>query len=138
MFIRKEVAMDIHVSSKGQFASTERFLRNASSNDRYVRGVLMKYGELGVQALREATPKRTGKTAASWYYIIHESKYGWSIQWMNSNIVNGENIAILIQRGHGLKNGGYVRGRDYIKPALRPIFDDFANNAFTEVNRQNG
>ena len=57
---------------------------------------------------------------------------------MNSNIVNGENIAILIQRGHGLKNGGYVQGRDYIKPALRPIFDDFANNAFTEVNRQNG
>ena len=130
--------MDIHISSKGQFASTERFLRNVSSNDRYVRGVLMKYGELGVQALREATPKRTGKTAASWYYTTHESKYGWSIQWMNSNIVNGENIAILIQRGHGLKNGGYVRGRDYIKPALRPIFDDFANNAFTEVNRQNG
>ena len=130
--------MDIRVSSKGQFASTERFLRNSSSNDRYVREILMKYGELGVQALREATPKRTGKTAASWYYTIHENKYGWSIQWMNSNVVNGENIAILIQRGHGLKNGGYVKGRDYIKPALRPIFDDFANNAFTEVNRQNG
>lgn len=130
--------MDIHVSSKGQFASTERFLQNASSNTRYVRGVLMKYGELGVQALRKATPKRTGKTAASWYYAIYESKYGWALEWHNSNVVNGENIAILIQRGHGLKNGGYVKGRDYIKPALRPIFDDFANNAFEEVNRQNG
>lgn len=130
--------MDIHVSSKGGFAKTARFLRNASSNSDYVYSVLQKYGEMGVEALREATPKRTGKTAASWYYTIYESKYGWTLEWCNSNVVNGENIAILIQRGHGLKNGGYVRGRDYIKPALRPIFDDFANSAFTEVNRQNG
>lgn len=130
--------MDIHVSSTGNFAKTARFLRNASSNREIVYNILDKYGKLGVEALREATPKRTGKTAASWYYDIYESKYGWALEWRNSNVVNGENIAILIQRGHGLKNGGYVRGRDYIKPALRPIFDDFANSAFLEVNRQNG
>ena len=130
--------MDIHVSSSGGVAKTARYLKIASTNRELVLKILNKYGEKGVQALQEATPKRTGKTAASWYYAIYESKYGWALEWHNSNVVNGENIAILIQRGHGLKNGGYVKGRDYIKPALRPIFDDFANNAFEEVNRQNG
>lgn len=129
--------MDISVSSKGGFAKTSTFLNNISKHYN-VKAILQKYGEKGVEALREATPKRTGKTAASWYYVIQENSQGWILEWHNSNVVNGENIAILIQRGHGLRNGGYVKGRDYIKPALRPIFDDFANNAFEEVNRQNG
>ena len=129
--------MDIRVSSKGGFARTTTFLKNVS-NDRAIYNILQKYGEKGVNALREATPKRTGKTAASWYYVVQRDPKGWALEWHNSNVVKGENIAILIQRGHGLKSGGYVQGRDYIKPALKPIFDQFANEAFEEVERQNG
>lgn len=127
--------MKIQVAQKGDgFARTTRFLNKMIGNGKDIDSLLKKYGELGVKALEEATPKRTGKTAASWYYAIKKSPKGFSIEWHNSNVTRtGENIAIMIQRGHGVKGGGYVQGRDYIKPALRPIFEQFANEAFEEV-----
>jgi hypothetical protein len=91
------------------------------------------YGRKGVAALSAATPVDTGKTAASWNYEIHYFREGVSMVWTNSNVNKGENIAILIQYGHGTRNGGFVQGRDYINPALRPIFDEIADSAWKEV-----
>lgn len=89
-------------------------------------GVLNKYGAEGVRALGAATPVETGETANSWYYEIEASKGSFRISWYNSNVVNGANVAVLIQFGHGTRNGGWVDGRDYINPALRPIFNNIA------------
>ena len=89
---------------------------------------------MGVNALAEATPVDTGLTASSWNYEIVESDGQTSIIWTNSNVVKGQNIALLLVYGHGTRNGGYVVGRDYINPALRPIFDDIAQKAWAEVN----
>ncbi len=126
--------MKIQVSEKGGFAKTTRVLKKYIHHSGNIESILNKYGKKGVEALREATPKRTGKTAASWYYAIKKVPKGYFLEWHNSNTTsNGEIIAILIQRGHGKKGGGYVEGRDYIKPALRPIFEQFAREAFEEV-----
>lgn len=94
---------------------------------------LDKYGEEGVKALREATPVRTGLTRDSWSYEVVSSKYGYKIVWKNSNVVNGVNVAVLIQYGHGTRNGGYVEGIDYINPALRPVFEKIANDIWRKV-----
>lgn len=95
--------------------------------------VLNKYGQRGVEALSHATPVDTGKTAASWSYEIQESDNSIEIIWSNSNVNKGLNIAILLQYGHGTRNGGYVVGRDYINPALQPLFDELADKAWEEV-----
>lgn len=116
---------------RGDLSATKRFLKKARDAE-YLKD-LKKYGEKGVEALREATPKRTGKTANSWYYEIHGSGSEVSIVWSNSNVNEGANIAVLIQFGHGLKNGGYVKGIDYINPALRSVFEDIADSAWKEV-----
>ena len=119
------------VTVKGDFEKTENFLQKLLK--RKYLGILDKYGKLGVQALADATPKRTGKTAASWSYRIEEADGNTSIVFENSNINKNVNIAIIIQTGHGTKNGGYVRGIDYINPAIQPIFKDLANAAWREV-----
>lgn len=116
---------------RGSLKPTMTFLGKAKRRD-YTK-ILDKYGRKGVEALSKATPKDTGKTAASWNYEIHHSKDGAIINWTNSNVNKGANIAILIQYGHGTRNGGYVAGFDYINPALRPIFDEIANSAWKEV-----
>lgn len=116
---------------KGDLSASMNFLKGLEN-----RGFLKHldfYGRKGVAALSAATPVDTGKTAASWNYEIHYSKGGVSIVWTNSNVNKGENIAILIQYGHGTRNGGFVQGRDYINPALRPIFDEIADSAWKEV-----
>lgn len=92
-----------------------------------------KYGEAGVAALASATPKATGKTAASWYYTVKNQNGIVSITFNNSNIVNGVPIAIVLYYGHSTKNGGWIQGRDYIKPAIRPIFDKMTNKMWEEV-----
>ena len=92
-----------------------------------------QYAEAGVQALREATPKDTGKTSESWSYNITKNKESVTITWSNSNVNNGVNIAVILQYGHGTKNGGYVKGVDYINPAMRPIFEKLAKQAWEEV-----
>ena len=92
-----------------------------------------KYGEAGVAALASATPKDTGKTAASWYYTVKNQNGIISITFNNSNIVNGVPIAIVLHYGHSTKNGGWIQGRDYIKPAIRPVFDKMTNKMWEEV-----
>lgn len=96
-------------------------------------GNLDKYGKEGVEALAMATPIDTGETAASWVYTIERTNGSASIVWSNTHVVNGLNIAVLLQYGHGTRQGGYVVGRDYINPAIQPIFDKIAKNAWKEV-----
>ena len=102
----------------------KRFMDNIS---------LEKYGEEGVTALASATPVDTGLTANSWNYKIEQTKNSVSITFYNTNIQNGVPIAIILQYGHGPRNGGWVEGRDYINPAIQPIFDRIANEAWKEV-----
>lgn len=116
---------------KGDFSNTERFFERAK--ELFKRGTFNKYGELGVRALSQATPKRTGKTAASWTYEISHGHGGVRIDWINTNTNKGEVIAVLLQYGHGTGTGGYVVGTDYINPAMRPIFDQIADDAWKEV-----
>lgn len=97
--------------------------------------VLDTYGQQGVQALMAATPVDSGATSRSWDYHIEKKSGSVSIVWTNSNINNGCNIAVVLQYGHGTANGGYVQGRDYINPAMRPIFDKIADAAWEEVTR---
>ncbi|WP_305265470.1 hypothetical protein [uncultured Bacteroides sp.] len=116
---------------KGDFSKTEKFLNSLLKLD-YLN-VLERYGQAGVAALASATPKDSGLTADSWdYEITHDGKET-TIAFTNSNISNGVNIAIILQYGHGTKGGGYVAGRDYINPAIQPIFDKMANEAWREV-----
>ena len=123
----------ITVTSKGNFSKTERFFERIKESVK--QGTLDKYGEMGVKALASATPKDTGLTSESWKYVIEHYKDSSAVIWYNTNEHQGVNIAILIQYGHGLKNGGYVRGRDFINPAMRPIFDQMADDAWKEVTR---
>ena len=119
---------------KGDFSNLVKFLIKASKAVRSVD--LNKYGQEGVAALASATPIDTGKTAASWYYEIREENGEIIISFNNSNIQNGVPIAIIIQHGHGTGTGGWVQGRDYINPALQPIFDEIANRAWREVTKK--
>lgn len=122
----------VSYKQRGDFQKTEKFLH--SLRERWNRAKLDYYGRLGVRALSEATPKDTGKTADSWSYEIVETKGRTSIYWRNSNVVDGwANIAILIQYGHATRNGGWVEGRDYINPAIQPIFDQMADEIWKEV-----
>lgn len=96
---------------------------------------LDKYGKMGVEALQEATPKDTGLTSNSWSYEITRTGETIKISWTNSNIVDGLSVAVLLQYGHGTRDGGYVSGIDYINPAMKPIFDEIADAAWKEVSR---
>ena len=119
------------ITQKGDFSKTEKFLKKAKDADFYKS--LEKYAEIGVTALREATPIDSGLTAESWSYEIERNRDGASITWINNNTNDGENIAILIQYGHGTGTGGYVHGRDYINPAMKPVFDQIAETAWKEI-----
>lgn len=116
---------------KGDFSKTEKFLERAKRP--FNLGLLDKYGREGVAALKSATPVDTGLTAESWYYEIVRNNGSIVINFNNSNIQNGVPIAVVIQYGHGTGTGGWVQGRDYINPAVRPIFDKLANEAWKEV-----
>lgn len=121
----------ITVRQRGDFKRTEKFLKKSFGKD--YRSVLEKYAQRGVAALSAATPVDTGLTAASWDYEIIQNDSRISIVWTNSNVQRGVNIAVILQYGHGTRNGGWVEGRDYINPALRPIFDNLAEDAWKEV-----
>lgn len=123
----------INFTETGNFDKTEAYLARLSQED--LSTVLNKYGEMGVNALSNATPVDSGLTAQSWYYTIESRRGYYSIRWHNSNIQSGIPIAVLIQYGHGTRNGGYVQGRDYIMPAIQPIFDQIAAEAWREVTR---
>lgn len=121
----------IQIRQSGDFKKTEKLLKKSFGRD-YL-SVLEKYGQQGVAALSAATPIDTGLTSISWCYKIIQNEGTISVVWENSNIQKGINIAIILQYGHGTKNGGYVSGRDYINPALKPIFDKMAAAAWKEV-----
>lgn len=118
---------------KGDFSKTTRYLERVKSAIR--KTDLDKYGQAGVAALASATPTETGKTASSWYYEIEKSNSSVKIHFNNSNINDGVPIAVILQFGHGTGTGGWVEGRDYINPAIQPIFDEIANNAWREVTK---
>lgn len=96
---------------------------------------LAKFGPVGVQALAGATPTDSGETARSWYYEIIDRPGYFSIQWLNSHMESGISIAAILQYGHGTGDGAYIEGRDYINPAMRPIFDQIAQEMWKEVTR---
>lgn len=122
----------IAFSQKGNFKIATKYL--SQIKDIAIKEMaLKKYGEQGVAALRDATPKDSGKTADSWYYTIERNRDDVKIKFNNSNINKGVPIAIILQYGHGTGGGGYVEGRDYINPIVQPIFDAIANEAWKEV-----
>lgn len=121
----------IKLKHSGSFRKTEKFLKTMSRKD-YV-AVLHRYGQMGVDALRDATPRRSGKTADSWSYSVQMSDGFYSIYWNNSNVNKGVNIAIILQYGHGTGTGGYVQGIDYINPALQDVFQQMADELWEEV-----
>lgn len=118
---------------KGDFSKLNRYLERVKEVVKL--GDLDKYGRAGVAALASATPVDTGLTASSWYYEISNKNGSAMISFHNSNIQNGVPIAIILQYGHGTRNGGWVEGRDYINPAIRPIFDRIADDAWEEVTK---
>ena len=119
---------------KGNFDKTSKFLNKISKIN--IRNLLDKYGQLGVNALSSATPISSGETAKSWDYYLTINDKSSTITWTNSHIVDGLPIAILIQYGHGTRNGGYVEGVDFINPALKHLFDNLAEEAWKEITRQ--
>lgn len=121
----------ISMKSKGSFKKTYSFLRNAKRVNPY--SILTKYGDIGLSALVEATPKDTGLTSRSWYYEITREGDTYSLCFFNSNIQNGIRVAVILDLGHGTGTGGYVQGKHYIEPAIRPIFDEIAASAWKEV-----
>lgn len=123
----------IKFRQKGDFSKLTRFLERAKNAINL--GDLDKYGREGVAALSSATPIDSGLTASSWYYKINRKNGSVVIDFYNSNVQNGVPIAIIIQYGHGTGTGGWVEGRDYINPAIRPVFDKIANNAWREVTK---
>ena len=121
----------ISFRQKGDFSRTFRFLENAKKAIRSVD--FDKFGRQGVAALASATPIDSGQTSNSWYYEVNVTKESVTIGFYNSNVQNGVPIAIILQYGHGTRNGGWVEGRDYINPAIQPIFDKITNDAWREV-----
>lgn len=121
----------IRITTKGDFNNTFRFLNKMSKFQ--INKILEKYGKMGVEALRSATPIDSGKTAESWGYEISIGKEGATIHWTNTNQNKGVYIAVILQYGHGTGTGGYVQGVDYINPAIRPVFDKIAEEAWMEV-----
>ena len=129
--------MKINFEHSGNFNHLEKFLTKSLHMSPLIRPILEKYGKLGVEALKEATPKDTGKTADSWTYeIIKDKDNKYEIVWSNTNVVDGwANVAILLQYGHATRNGGFVKGTDYINPAIEKVFQGMADEAWEEVKR---
>ena len=124
----------ISFRQKGDFSRLTRFFERAKEAVRL--GDLDKYGREGVAALASATPIDSGLTANSWKYEIENNNGLAKISFSNTNVQNGVPIAIILQYGHGTRNGGWVEGRDYINPAIQPIFDKIVNDAWGEVTKR--
>ena len=122
----------IKITQRGDFSKVTGYLEKLKEGFR--RSILDKYGKRGVEALSAATPVNTGLTAQSWSYKIQNTKGRASITFVNSNVNKYVNVAIILDTGHGTGGGGWVQGRHYIEPAIRPIFDELANEAWKEVS----
>lgn len=125
--------MAFSLSSSGSFKNTENYLKRMSRGDAF--RVLNRYGSMGVEALRSATPVDSSETANSWRYEVERRSGRYSIKWTNSHMAGGTPVVILLQYGHGTGTGGYVQGRDFINPAIKPIFDKIADEVWREVTR---
>jgi hypothetical protein len=121
----------VNFTVTGSTDKTSAFLEKMQTMNRFEG--LDRLGQRGVEALRAATPVESGLTAASWKYEVEIKKDAARIMWINTNTVNGTNIAVILQYGHGTGTGGYIAGRDYIMPAIRPIFDEIANEIWKKV-----
>lgn len=119
--------------SKNCFNKTEKHLERMK--EVIGKGQLDKYGKMGVDALLEATPKKTGKTSQSWKYGIEQKQGKLVLYWYNTNVVDGTNVAVVLQYGHMTSRGYWVEGRDYINPAMQPVFDEIAKDMWEEVTR---
>lgn len=122
----------LYVTSQGDFSKTQKFLAKLARPNIIER--LKAYGSMGVDALSAATPKDSGKTAGSWGYEVEQSGKTYSIVWTNTNVVQGVPIAVILQYGHGTGTGGYVKGRDYINPAIQPIMNRIAEDVWKVVS----
>lgn len=123
--------MSFSFTDHGSFDKMEKFLRQMERQN--FRRLLEEQGRKGVQALAMATPRDAGIAAQSWGYTIRQNRGGVTITWTNSNVENGFPVAIMLQYGHGTGTGGYVQGRDYINPAMKPIFDEISNKIWKAV-----
>ena len=121
----------IKFTHHGDFKKTNSFL--GKIRDIRYKSILSRYGQLGVEALSAATPVESGETADSWSFEITDDKNGYNLSFLNKNTNQGVNIAILIQYGHATRNGTFVQGRDFINPAIQPIFDQIVENVWGEV-----
>ena len=121
----------ITISTSGDFGKTSTYLQKMRHR-KFLKAVMIQ-AQRGVDALEQYTPKKTGRTASSWYSEIEESENSMTIYWKNSNVQDGFPVAIGLQFGHGTGTGGYVQGEDYINPALRPVFDDIRRSIREEV-----
>lgn len=121
----------LRITSRGNFSKTKDHFQKLLRHDQYSE--LDRFGRLGVEALSRATPIDTGETKESWGYRIFKDRRSITIEWYNTNSANGTPIAILVQYGHGTGTGGYVQGRDFINPAIQPIFDQIADDVWKKV-----
>ena len=125
--------MTFSLETTGTWQSTESWLKRMSKGD--IFKTLDQYGKIGVEALAQATPKESGETAGAWSYRTSISGSLAKIEWLNNHVNQGVNIAVILQYGHGTGTGGYVQGRDYINPAIRPVFDKITESVWKEVTR---
>ena len=123
--------MGIGFTQRGDWGKTTRYLEKMSKLQ--LAAVLSKYGQMGVEALASATPVDSGLTAQSWSFEVSSRRGYHTIKWINTHVESGIPIAIILQYGHGTGTGGYVQGRDYINPAIRPAFDKIATEVMREV-----
>lgn len=124
----------VTVTHKGSFKNTDSYLDNLKKK-RFLKR-LGEYGELGVRALQAVTPVRTGKTAASWYYELTTTGDVTTLTWKNSNTTEtGDNIVLMLVKGHGTRNGHYYRGNDFVTPAIKPVIDQILEEMSEEVSK---
>lgn len=128
------VVIMIKFKQKGNFSKLTNYLEMVKET--MDLGILDKYGQKGVEALKSVTPVRTGLTRDSWTYEIEHNKGTVTLRFLNTNVQNGQNIAIILDVGHGTRGGGWVEGRHYIEPAIQPIFDELAEASWNEIKSQ--
>jgi hypothetical protein len=123
--------MSVTITVTGSFKSTQAFLDHVHSLN--IQSILESYGQMGVEALSTATPEETGAAAHSWGYTVSHSRGMYELAWTNSDVENGFPVVVMLQMGHGTGTGGYVQGRDFINPAIRPVFDKIADIVWKAV-----
>src|SRR4051812_4015496 len=123
----------IRVTTKGSFDNVEKFLNRMKRNEQF--SALDRFGPVGVAALASATPKESSLTANSWTYEIIQKRGYYAIMWKNTHVEDGVSIAVILQYGHGTRTGGYVEGRDYINPAIQPVFDQIVTDMWKVVTK---